>query len=301
MVFATHRNIFFTITGVLIALSIAALFVFPLQFGADFTGGVLVEATYEGSRPDARALEAALAASGIEGYSVRESGERGYVVRAGNLSEQERAALPSLLSEGGMHPMTISRFTEVGPTIGVELRNKAYIAIGLVMLCILLFIAFAFRKVSEPVSSWIYGVIALIALAHDVIIPVGAFSIFGYLWGAQVDTLFVTALLTILGFSVHDTIVVFDRVRENLRINQERNRHEDFAAVAGRSLDQTIVRSINTSVTVVISLLALYFLGPASTQDFALTLLVGIVAGTYSSIALATPLLVSWASWRKTK
>ena len=180
-------------------------------------------------------------------------------------------------------------------------ESHAYGFWPLVIINSLLFIAFAFRKVSQPVSSWIYGLIALVALLHDVIVPVGFYAILGQLTGAEVDTLFVTAILTILGFSIHDTIVVFDRVRENLRINQEKGRKEDFADVAGRSLGQTFVRSVNTSLTVAFTLLVLYFIGPASTQNFALTLLVGIVAGTYSSIFLATPLLVAFERWRGQK
>jgi preprotein translocase subunit SecF len=189
----------------------------------------------------------------------------------------------------------------VGPTIGAELRNKALAALGAVLLCILLFIAFAFRKVSEPVSSWMYGLIALATLFFDVLVPLGFFAVLGYVAGAQIDTLFVTAILTILGYSVHDTIVVFDRTRENLRLNQERNRKEDFESVAGRSVGQTFVRSMNTSVTTLLSLVALYLIGPESTRFFALTLLVGIVAGTYSSIAFATPLLVAVERWRGKK
>ena len=198
----------------------------------------------------------------------------------------------------GKYLATIEQQNEIGPTIGAELRSKALLSVALVMLCILLFIAFAFRKVSKPVSSWVYGLVALVTLVHDVIIPVGFFAILGHFTGASVDTLFVTAVLTVLGFSIHDTIVVFDRTRENLRLNQEHNRKEDFADTAGRSLQQTFVRSINTSLTVVFTLLVLFFLGPASTRDFALTLLVGIIAGTYSSIFLATPLLVTIERYR---
>jgi preprotein translocase subunit SecF len=135
----------------------------------------------------------------------------------------------------------------------------------------------------------------------DVIVPVGFYAALGHFFGAQVDTLFVTAILTVLGFSIHDTIVVFDRTRENLRINADRNPKEPFEEVAGRSLNQTFVRSINTSLTVLITLLVLFFIGPASTKDFALTLLVGIIAGTYSSVFLATPLLVSVEQWRKNR
>ena len=214
------------------------------------------------------------------------------------MTPDERQTLPQTLSIGGKFSATIVQLSEIGPTIGAELRSKAFLSIGLVMLCILLFIAFAFRKVSRPISSWVYGGVALVTLVHDIIIPVGFFAILGHFTGAAVDTLFVTALLTVLGFSIHDTIVVFDRVRENLRLNHEKGRKEGFAETAGRALSQTITRSINTTLTVVITLLVLYLVGPASTQTFALTLLVGIIAGTYSSIFLATPLLVTIEQYR---
>ena len=293
MPIVTHRKAFFALTGVLIALSLGALIVFGLKLGTDFTGGTLAQIKYENGRPDAKALSLALDEAGFQGYSLRGAGTNDYILRAGALTDEMRGNLATTASINGAFPATIAELTEVGPTIGLELRNKAIIAIGLVMLFILLFIAFAFRKVSKPISSWLYGLIALVTLIHDVIVPVGFYAVIGHYLGAQVDTLFVTAILTVLGFSIHDTIVVFDRVRENLRINQERGRREDFAETAGRSLGQTFVRSINTSLTVLITLMALFFLGPDSTKDFALTLLVGIIAGTYSSIFLATPLLVS--------
>lgn len=291
MYIVTHRKIFFAVTGLLVAASFVSIFVFGLKFGIDFTGGTLAEVRYDGARPSPESLSNVLESAGFSGYSLRESGTNGYVLRSAMLSEEQRANLPAIFSNqgGSAH---IEQLNEVGPTIGKELRNKAYLALALVLLCILLFIAFAFRKVSKPVSSWIYGLIALVTLIHDVIVPVGFFALLGYLTGAQVDTLFVTAVLTILGFSIHDTIVVFDRTRENLRINEEKNRKEDFEMTAGRSLQQTFVRSINTSMTVLFTLMVLYLVGPESTRDFALTLLVGITVGTYSSIFLATPLLV---------
>ncbi|OGG58237.1 protein-export membrane protein SecF [Candidatus Kaiserbacteria bacterium RIFCSPHIGHO2_02_FULL_49_16] len=293
MFIVKHRKVFFAITGTIVALALGALIFFGLHQGTDFTGGTLVQVKYEKGRPDAKVLSLTLDEAGFKGYSLRGAGENDYILRTGSLTNEMRSSLPATFSVHGGFPASISELTEVGPTVGLELRNKAIIALGLVMLAILLFIAFAFRKVSQPVSSWIYGLIALVTLVHDVIVPVGFYAALGYFLGAQVDTLFVTAILTVLGFSIHDTIVVFDRVRENLRVNQERGRREDFAETAGRSLGQTFVRSINTSLTVLITLLALFFLGPASTKDFALTLLVGIIAGTYSSIFLATPLLVS--------
>ncbi len=290
----THKNIFFALTTLITVVSLAAIAVYGLKFGTDFTGGTLAEVKYETARPAGEVIHAALDTAGFEGYSIREAGETGYILRAGTLTTEQRASLAALFSTQES-PATISQLTEVGPTIGKELRNKSYAAIGMVLLCILLFIAFAFRKVSQPVSSWVYGLIALVTLLHDVIVPTGFFALLGHYTGAQVDTLFVTAILTVLGFSIHDTIVVFDRVRENLHVNHDKGIKEQFDITAGKSLGQTLIRSTNTSLTVVITLSALYILGPASTHDFALTLLVGIIAGTYSSIFLATPLLVAIA------
>jgi len=296
MVIVKNRNIFFAITGAIVLLALGATLIFGLHLGTDFTGGTLVEFTYPDGRPAAQAVTDSLSKAGINNVSLREANANDYILRSPQLNESQRAELPTTLTIDGK-PATISQYTEVGPTIGAELRTKAFLSITLVLLCILLFIAFAFRKVSKPISSWVYGVIALITLLHDVIIPVGFFALLGHLYGAEVDTLFVTAVLTVLGFSVHDTIVVFDRVRENLRINQERGKKEDFEDVAGRSLNQTFVRSINTSMTVVFTLLVLFLVGPESTHWFALTLLVGIIGGTYSSVALATPLLVVAERW----
>lgn len=301
MFIVTYRNIFFAITGILVLASIVSMFVFGMSLGADFTGGVLLEVRYEGDRPNVQAIDKLLNERGVIGYSLRETGEDGYALRSGNLMEEQRIALPAIMSLNGAHAAEIIKLTEVGPTIGTELRNKAVVALALVLVCIMLFIAFAFRKVSTPVSSWVYGFIALLALIHDVIVPMGFFAVLGHFWGAQVDTLFVTAILTVLGFSVHDTIVVFDRVRENLRLNREQGRREVFAETAGKSLGQTFVRSINTSVTVAFTLLILFLFGPESTRVFSLTLLVGVVAGTYSSIFLATPLLVAWERYRSEK
>lgn len=294
MIIVTYRKILFAIIGLVTLISLGALGVYGLNFGTDFTGGALVEVKYDAERPASEALQATLTDAGLSSVSVRAAGDDTYIVRAAPLSQEAREALPTATLGG-----TIQKLTDIGPSIGSELRSKAMIAISLVMLCIVLYVAFVFRKVSKPISSWWYGLITIVTLLHDIAVPLGAFAIFGHLWGAQVDTLFVTAILTILGYSVHDTIVVFDRTRENLRLNEDSNRKENFELVAGRSVEQTFVRSVNTSMTTLIALLALFFLGPESTQDFALTLLIGVVAGTYSSIALATPLLVSVAKWQK--
>lgn len=288
----THKNIYFAVIGAITLAALVSVAVFGLKPSLEFTGGTLVEVRYETERPSHEALSQNLEAAGFEGFSLRETGENSFTLRAHNLTAEQRENLASYFAyEGGVG--VIQQLTEIGPTLGKELRNKSIIALALVLLGILLFIAFAFRKVSLPVSSWTYGLVAVVTLVHDVIVPVGFFAVLGHFTGAEVDTLFVTAILTVLGFSIHDTIVVFDRTRENLRVNQETGRKESFAETAGRSLNQTLVRSINTSLTVIITLVVLYVFGPESTKPFALTLLVGILAGTFSSIALATPLLVA--------
>lgn len=295
MFIITHKNWFFALSGALVVGALLSLAVFGLKPSIDFTGGTLVQASYPGGRPDVKALSHSIDAAGFSGYSLREAGTNQYVLRTTNLTTAQRSTIGAVMSMDGTASSTIDQVTDVGPTIGAELRNKSLVSITLVMLCIMLFIAFAFRKVSKPISSWLYGFVALITLVFDVLMTVGFFSILGHFTGAQVDSLFVTAALTVLGFSIHDTIVVFDRTRENLRILHDKNRKEPFAETAGHAISQTLVRSINTSVSVILSLGALYLVGPAATQNFALTLLVGIIAGTYSSICLATPLLVALA------
>ena len=294
-----YRTIFFALSGFLVLASLALLLVFGLKPGIDFTGGTVAELSYT-ALPARSDLETAVAPLSLGAVSIRQEGERGYIVRARPLAEGERAELVEALMPEGSGAV-IERIAVIGPVIGEELKQKSFLAIGLVILMIVLYIAFAFRKVSKPVSSFIYGIAAVVGLIHNVLIPMGIFALMGHYLGTEVDTLFVAALLTVLGFSVHDTIVVFDRTRENLRKNAEQNRKEDFELTVGKSLEQTYVRSINTSLTVVVVLLTLFFLGGPSTEDFTLALLIGIIAGTYSSLCLASPLLVAWERMRSAR
>ena len=289
----------FLLGGVaIIVTSILALVIFGLNLGIDFTGGALTEVAYD-VRPDKAQIENSLVALDdkidLGGYSLRESvsesEEDGFILRTRDLKETERQQVESLLLSHGENP-AVSRFTSIGPVIGEELKDKAVWAIGLVVLIIVSYIAIAFRGISKPVRASRYGYITILALAHDVLVPTAFFGILGYAIGAEVDVLFVMAILAVLGYSVNDTIVVFDRVRENLLINKELEKHEPFKDVVGRSLSQTYVRSINTSVTTFLALLALYFLGGDVTQNFALVLMAGVVAGTYSSLFIACPFLV---------
>jgi preprotein translocase subunit SecF len=314
MFIVNHRSYFYTLSIVLVVLSIVALSIWHLNLGIDFKGGSLLELQYSGARPSLDQVNAALAPLHLGDSSVRPTDSNGFIIRTKSLSADEHQAVLSALgvssatSENGLmitattasgnaalSQANETSFTSVGPTLGVEAVNKSIVSIILVILVIVLFIAFAFRTVSEPVSSWKYGIVAIVDLVHNIIIPTGVFAILGHFAGVQIDTLFITALLVILGFSIHDTIVVFDRVRENLR---HRTSKEPFAETVGKSISQTFTRSVNTSLVVVFSLVVLYFTGSASTKDFVLALLIGIVAGTYSSIFLGSPLLVTIEKWQ---
>jgi len=201
---------------------------------------------------------------------------------------------------------SFDRIADVAILLGLTLNKSVpdflgFATIILVLLAIVIFVTFAFRKVSEPVASWKYGLITIFALSHDVLVPTGVFAILGHFEGYEVDTLFVTALLVILGFSVHDTIVVFDRVRENLRIARSAGVKKTFEEIVGESINQTFIRSVNTSLTTLIALVVLYFIGPEITKHFSLALIVGITVGTYSSIFLGSPLLVTVEKWQNRK
>ena len=297
MFIVKHRKIFYFISGALVGISLIAVLLWGLRPGIDFAGGSLLEIVYPAGRPEAAALKDALKPLELS-ESIRPTGDSGYIIRMKSISEVERLKVMETLSLGGESSVELKRFDGIGPLLGKEAARKSFIAIILVILGVVFFITFAFRKVSEPVSSWKYGIITVVALFHDVLVPTGVFAVFGRFAGVEVDTLFVTALLVILGFSVHDTIVVFDRVRENLRLNRELRLRKPFEQVVGESINQTFVRSINTSLTTILALAVLYLVGSDTTRLFSLTLIIGITAGTYSSIFIASPLLMTAEKWQ---
>ena len=282
-----NKKIFIGISSVLVLLSIVSIVVFGLNFGIDFKGGSLVEASYPDGRPSIEEIQGALS-SDFANANIQTSGETGIILKSRDLTEGERVQLFKDLTIGGTYKITEDSFTSIGPSLGKEMTRKATMALIIVALCIILFIAYAFRKVSKQVSSWKYGIVAVIALIHDVTLTAGVFAILGHFIGFELDALFVVALLTVLGLSVNDTIVVFDRIRENLLVHK----NDEFGAIVGDSLRQTVVRSLGTSISVIIVLLALVIWGPVSTRYFALALAFGMFFGTYSSIFLASPILV---------
>ncbi|MDQ5971549.1 MAG: Protein-export rane protein SecF [Patescibacteria group bacterium] len=279
-----YKKIFLIISIVLVALSLASISIFGLNLGIDFKGGAQMEVVY-GTVIDTQAdIEAKLAPLALGQALIQPTGTNGYIIKTRDLTEAEHLSMVSALGKD----VTEKSFTSIGPSVGKELARKAIILFVLVSLGIIFFIAFSFRKVSKPISSWKYGFIAIVSLIHDVLIPVGVFVVISHYTGVEVDTLFVVAVLTILGLSVSDTIVVFDRIRENLRVGH----FKTFEETVGNSLRQVYTRSIMTSLTVIMVLLALVFFGPHSTRVFAIMLTAGMFFGTYSSIFLASPLLV---------
>jgi preprotein translocase subunit SecF len=260
-----------------------------------------MELTFSGARPESSAVVSVLEKSEITSALVQKSGDKGLIIRTATMTEEShQKALDAIKAEFAKDGNTISEpsFEMIGPSVSQQLRQRSLWAVILVCLGILIYITYAFRAVTRPVASWKYGALAIIAMLHDVVIVVGIFAVLGHFAGVEVDTTFVVAVLTILGFSVHDTIVVYDRIREKLL---HRGTSQTLEEIVDSGLNQTLGRSINTTVTVMITLFAMYFFGGASIHNFVLALLVGFVAGAYSSIFIASPLLVYVERWQRRK
>ena len=285
-----RRNIYFLISGLMILPGLIGLAIWGLKLGIDFTGGSLVEVRL-GSNPASAQVRSVFVDAGLTDVSVitgstTDALGKTYLIRTKTIDAGTKSDLLAKLGSA-YGPLTEDRFESVGPVIGRETATNAFLAVIGASVLILLYLSYAFRQVPNP---WRYGACAVFALLHDVVLVVGLWSILGQLFGLEVDALFVTAILTVVGFSVHDTIVVFDRVRENV----SRFPGEMFERIVNFSVNQTLDRSINTSLTVILTLTALLLLGGATIRGFVLVLLVGIVSGTYSSIFNASCLLVVW-------
>jgi preprotein translocase subunit SecF len=287
---ASKRKLWFTVSLLVIVPGLISLIFSGLKLGIDFTGGTLWEVRF--SEPaTALEIESALREAGVESVIVQRSGpanDETFLIRMPVVTEgsARKTELTQAL-EASVGSFTEREYATVGGALSTQIRNRAILAVALASIGILLYMAYAFRNTQRPL---LYGSSALVAMLHDVLIVLGVFSILGWLFNVQIDALFITALLTVIGFSVHDTIVVFDRIRENLAKHPD----ESFESIVDYSLAQTVVRSLNTSLTVIFTLLALVLFGGGSTRIFVLALVIGIVSGTYSSIFNASQLLVAW-------
>jgi len=287
----SKKYIYFLISLLVIIPGIISLVLFGLKLSIDFTGGSLLEVNLH-KQVSTDEIKTVVAKENVDVAAVQQSENNTYLIRMKTIDKDQNEKVKQDLTNAFGQAEQL-RFETVGPTIGKELSIKALQAIGLASILIVLYIAWSFRKVPKPVSSWRFGVCAIVALLHDVLVVVGIFSLLGHFKGVEVDSLFVTAVLTIIGFSVHDTIVVFDRIRENLRVMAGK----PFAYIVNESILQTMNRSLSTSLTVAFVLFALLLFGGETIKWFVAALLVGIVSGTYSSIFNAAPLLVVWHEW----
>lgn len=290
--FLKYRKVFYIFSAVLILGSIISLIIFGLKPGIDFAGGSILEIEFKADKPSSEEIEGKLSEFNLGEIILQPTGDRGVIIRMKEINEETHQEI--LRRFEGVEERY---FETVGPTVGRELEQKTKIAIILALIAIVCYIAFAFRKISRPVSSWQYGIATLVALFHDLFIPLGVFAYLGKFYNVEITIPIVAAILTVLGFSVHDTIVIFDRIRENLL---KRFSHS-FDETVNRSLNQTLGRSINTVLTVLFVVFALFFFGGESLKYFSLALIVGIISGAYSSIFIASPILVSWLKWRERK
>ncbi len=281
-----YKAFFIGLSIALVVVSLGLMKSYGIKQGIDFTGGSVIDITYTENAKD-------LTQAMFEGKDITlyKTGESTYRLISEKTYEEIGPVITTIANTDQKTPFQFTQVNTVGPTLGAEMTKKAIIALIVVVLAILAFIAFSFREVSLPVQSWKYGVIAMVTLIHDIVVPTGVYVLLSHKYGAEVDTLFIIALLTIIGISISDKIVVFDRIRENLKGGDKKMSFDD---IVGKSLKQTFTRSINTSVTVILALLALFFFGPSMTKWFTLTLIVGMFVGTYSSIFVASPLLTVW-------
>jgi len=286
--FIKYSTIYYILFAILIVGSITALAMFGLKFGIEFTGGSIMEIVFQDARPTNEQIQNNLSQFDLGDVVIQPVENNGAILQFKGVDEALHQQILSKLSESSKVEET--RFEYIGPSIGQELKQKTELSIFLALLAITLYIAFAFRKVSRPVASWKYGVASLIALFHDILIPLGVFAILGKLYNVEITIPIIAALLTILGFSVHDTIVIFDRIRENIL----RKGMGQFEETVDLSLNQTIGRSISTVFTTLLVLISIFFFGGQTLKYFSLALIIGITSGAYSSIFIASPLLVSW-------
>lgn len=299
--FIDKRNIFFSLSALMVALSVVALFVFGLNPSIDFTGGSLISLKFTESRPELTQMQSTLGDLGNLGPILAQTnGEKGYSLKLRFITEEEHQQMLAKIRsnyEKDNNKVLEERIETIGPAISSTLKQRSWFATAGVVITVILYVAYSFRKVSKPVQSWKFGVSTIISLVHNVGITMGIFAVLGHYYGIQVDIPFVVALLTILGYSVNDNIVVLDRIRENLMYR----RVNDFGVLANNALNETIWRSLNTSFTILLVFVALLVFGDKAIFNFSLALIVGIVISAYSSVFLAAPLLVAWERFDKKK
>jgi len=294
--FLKYKNIFFVFSALVIVSCVALLFVFPLKPSIEFTGGSVLELQYNDNRPSVDVIQGKLAAANFKDATVQPIGDKGLVIRTQSIDNNAHQNLTNALKDTGT--FVEQSFEAIGPVVGKELFQKTIILIVVSLIAMLLYIAIAFKNVPGPISPWVYGLASFLILGHDVLVPLAVFSVLGKYYDVQVTISIITALLTVVGYAINNVIVVYDRTRENLLRGAAKG---NFEEVANLSINQTLSRQINTSLAVLFPLFAMYFLSGAALKYFSLALILGIITGTYSSIFLATQMLVLWLNYRNRK
>lgn len=291
-----NKYIYFAVSLLIMIPGIVALFLWGLHLSIDFTGGSRIEFQMSNvkSQISNNEIEKIIEKQGVDVVSIQKSGNDTVIIRTKPIDQKRHQEVLRVLQKQDASVKEIS-FETVGPTIGGETTANAFKSVLIACLLIVLYLAWSFRSVPKPASSWRFGMCTVAALLHDVVVVIGIFAILGHFFGVEIDSLFITAVLTVIGFSVHDTIVVFDRIRENLR----KMGNVSFSEIVNESIVQTLNRSLNTSLTTLLVLFALFLFGGESIKWFVVALLIGIISGTYSSIFNAAPLLVVWEEWSR--
>lgn len=291
--FLQYGKIYFVLGCILMLSSIAILAMWGLNPGVDLTGGSILEVEYINDRSSNEEIKEKLSVLNLESLSVQSAGEKSVILRTEYISEETHQEILGILKEN--QSIEERRFESVGSVIGQELKQKTITIILVSLLAIVLYITLVFQKIQRPISGWQYGIVSLSALFHDILITVGIFALLGKFYGVQITIPVIVALLTVVGYSINNVVVVFDRIRENII----KRTTDTFAETVNLSLNQTLTRCINTSFTTLLVLVPIFFFGGQTLKYFALALIIGITAGMVSAIFLASPILVFWSNQKK--
>jgi len=292
--FLKFTKIYYIFSSILLAIALFSIFYFGLNLGVDFLGGSVLEIEFE-NRPENSVLQEKISSFDLGEYTIQPVGEKGVVLKMKEINLEVHQNIISKLNE--VSPVKELGFEDVGPVISRELKGKTIVLVAVSLIGLLLYIMISFRKVSRPVSGFVLGVVSIITLTFDVLITIGFFAIIGKFYNAQFGIPIVTALLTIIGYTINDKVIIFDRLRENII----RRSSDDFKELVNRSINETLLRSLSTGFCTLLVLISLVIFGGETLKYFSLALIVGIVAGTYSSLFIASPLLVSWQKLRLKK
>ncbi|HOW12974.1 MAG TPA: protein translocase subunit SecF [Candidatus Pacearchaeota archaeon] len=292
--FTKYSKIYLIIAGITLLFSLYFIIFGGLKPGIDFTGGTILEIEYKNDRPSNQEIEEKLKKINLGSISIQPTGEKGVIIKMKEISSDvHNEILLTLGKNEGL--IEEKRFEFIGPVIGKELTQKTFIVVILSLIAMMIYISLAFRKMKRPIKSWQYSLSSVFCLAHDTLIVLAVFSILGKLYGVEISIPIITALITLVGYSINNTVVVFDRIRENISFGG------NFDEIIDRSLNETFLRQFGTFFTTLLAVLAIFFFGGTTLKYFSLTLVIGLIVGSFSSFFVAAPLLLEWLRLKERK